>query len=206
MSKIHVDKMAAAVKKYFAEAEIAQQKMRRNSEIYMAEFAKPENEKVKQQLQIARQAAEEAISAAQEGGRAEAESWGKLDGSKLSDDAKLLQFDMSPEQFADLVARHKNNGTMASLLKQYGDRMNDKQKEKNDFGKMPEKYYNTAGIPTVEDKQNAYDKFAMGARTMLAQIDNTGSFGGGTDSQMLKMSVDSFGTPSSYNQHLFDLL
>lgn len=206
MSKIHVDRMAVAVKKYFAEAEIAQQKMKRNSEIYTAEFAEPENEKVKQQLRIARQAAENAIAEAREAGRAEALRWGELDGSKLTDDAKLLQFDISPEQFADLVARHKNNGTMASLLKQYGDRMNDKQKEKNDFGKMPEKFYSTAGIPTVEQKQDAYDRFAMGAKTMLAQIDSPGTFGGGTDSQMLKMAVDSFGTPSSYNQHLFDLL
>lgn len=208
MSKIHIDKMAGAVKKYFAEAEIAQQKMKRNSEIYLPEFAEPENEKVKEQLKEPRRQAEEAIRAAQEAGRAEAAEWGRLSGDKLSGDASLLQFDISPEQFADLVSRHKGNGTMSALLKQYGDKMNKRLLEETSgkTGSMPEKQYNTWDIPTVEEKQSAYDKFAMGARSLLTQIDNSGTFGGGTDSQVLKTAVDSFGTPSAYNQHLFDLL
>ncbi len=195
MSKIHIDQMAAAVKKYFAEAQIAQQKMKKNSEIYQAEFAVPENEKIKQHLQEARWAAEDAIKAAQEAGRAEAESWGKLDGSKLPDDVKLLQFDITPEQFSDLVARHKNNGTMAALLKQYGEKMNKRLLEETSGknGTMPEKQYNTWEIPTVEEKRAVYDKFASGAMARLSNIDN----GGG---------VDSFNIPTEFTKHLFDTL
>lgn len=206
MSKIHVDKMAAAVKKYFAEAQIAQQKMKRNSEIYQAEFAEPENEKVMTQLRTARQAAEEAITAAQESGRAEALAWGKLDGSKLTKDADLLKFDISPEQYDDLVERYKGNGTMSTLLFDYGQKMNEKQREKGTSRSMPEKVYNTWNIPTAEKKAEVYDKFANGAYGILNRIDSPGTFGGGTDSQMLKLAVETFGQPDGTSAHLFELL
>ena len=203
MSKIHVDRMAAAVKKYFAEAEIAQQKMKRNSEIYTAEFAEPENAKIKAELDRARWEAIDAIQTAQEAGRADAEKWGELRGDQLPDDAKLLQYDITPEQFAGLVERNRNNGTMSVLLRQYGDKLNKEAAAAGHVGMGP---YDLSNLTTAEQKADVYDRFAMGARDLMNLIDNPGSFGCGTDSQMLKMAVDSFGTPSSYNQHLFDLL
>ena len=207
MSKIHVDKMAAAVKRYYSEAVIAQQKIRRNNEIYMKQFAEPENEKIMAQLQAARQTAEEAITAAQEGGRAEALAWGKLDGSKITDDAKLLQFDLSPEQFDDLVQKHKNNGTMTTLLHDYGEKMNAKYRENEGVtGSMPTKVYDTWNLPTADRKAEAIDKFSAGARDLLARIDSPGTFGGGTDSEMLKLAIASFGQPTGTSAALFELL
>ena len=207
MSKLHVDRMAAAVKKYYAEAQLAQQKIRRNNEIYMKEFAEPENAKVLAELEAARQTAKNAIIEAQEGGRAEAMAWSKLDGSKLTKDADLLQFDISPEQFDDLVERYKNNGTMSTLLRNYGEKMNDKYRnEQGTSGEMPEKVYNSWNIPTAKQKAEVYDKFSTGALNLLARIDSPGELGGGTDSQMLKLAIEGFGTPSNTSQELFDLL
>ena len=207
MSKIHVDKMAGAVKRYYSEASVAQEKIRRNNEIYMKEFAEPENEKVMAQLRKARQAAEDAITAAQEGGRAEALAWGKLDGSKLTKDADLLKFDISPEQYDDLVERYKGNGTMSTLLHDYGEKMNAKyREEKGTPGQMPEMVYNSWNIPTAEKKAEVYDKFSTGALHLLARIDSPGTFGGGTDSEMLKLAVETFGQPVGTAANLFDLL
>ena len=207
MSKIHIDRMAGAVKRYYSEAVIAQQKIKRNNEIYMKEFAEPENEKIVAQLRTARKAAEDAITAAQESGRAEALAWGKLDGSKLTKDADLLKFDISPEQYDDLVERYKGNGTMSTLLHDYGEKMNAKfREEKGQSGQMPEAVYHSRNIPTAEKKAEVYDKFANGAYNILNRIDSPGTFGGGTDSQMLKLAVETFGQPDGTSAHLFDML
>ena len=207
MSKIHVDRMAAAVKKYYTEAQIAAGKMQRNNEIYTSEFAEPENEKVKQQLQIARQAAEDAIAEAQAAGRAEALKWGELDGTKITDDARLLDFDISPDQFSKLVEKHRTNGTMLSLLKNYGDRQNEKyQQKEGKTGEMPKVYYPTGSIPTAEMKAEVYDKFAAGARNLLSSIDSPGRIGGGADSPMLKTAIESFGQPIGNAQNLLEMI
>jgi len=201
MSKIHVDRMAAAVKKYYSEAQIAAEKMRRNNETYIKEAADKENERIKQQLQTVRQSAEDAIAEAQESGKNEALKWGELDGSKITDDARLLDFDISPEQYSKLVEKHRTNGTMLSLLKNYGDRQNEKYRQKEGkTGEMPKVYYPSGNIPTAEKKAEVYDKFAAGARLMLSQID------GGTDSPMVKVAVENFGQPVGSAENLLEMI
>ena len=207
MSKLHVDKMAKAVKDYFAEAGIAEQKMKKISGIYRQEFIDSENKKIMEGLKAARQAAEAAIIDARESGRAEAAKWGELDGQKLSADAQLLQYDLTPEQYNQLVEKHRGNGTMAYLLRFYGQEHNEKlMNETGKPGEMPKVQYNYWDVPTVEEKQAAYDKFAAGAISILDRIDSPGQIGGGTDSQMLKLAIEGFGTPSNTSQELFDLL
>lgn len=203
MSKQHIEIMRNAVLKYYAAATDGQAKMKRNSEIYTTEFAEPENAKIKAELDRARWEAENAIRAAQEAGRADAEKWGELHGENIPDDAKLLQFDITPEQFAGIVERNRNNGTMSVLLRQYGDKLNKEAAAAGHVGMGP---YDTSNITTVEQKTDVYDRFAMGARDLMSRIDKPGTFGGGTDSALLKSSIDSFGKPSSFTQHLFDLL
>lgn len=55
------------------------------------------------------------------------DKWNELDGSKLSDDAKLLEMDlpMNQVQFQQLCTKHKDNSLMLSLLCQYADRHKD---------------------------------------------------------------------------------
>lgn len=207
MSKIHVDRMAAAVKKYYSESQIAAEKMRRNNETYIKEAADKENERIKQQLQTVRQAAEEAIAAAQESGKNEALKWGELDGSKITEDARLLDFDISPEQYSKLVEKHRTNGTMLSLLKNYGDRQNEKYRQKEGkTGEMPKVYYPSGDIPTAEKKAEVYDKFAAGALNLLSNIDATGRIGTGPDSVMLKAAVENFGQPVGNAANLLEMV
>lgn len=55
------------------------------------------------------------------------DKWNELDGSKLSDDAKLLEMNipMNQVQFQQLCTKHKDNSLMLSLLCQYADRHRD---------------------------------------------------------------------------------
>lgn len=55
------------------------------------------------------------------------DKWNELDGSKLSDDAKILEMDipMNQVQYQQLCDKHKDNSLMLSLLCQYADRHRD---------------------------------------------------------------------------------
>lgn len=52
------------------------------------------------------------------------EAWARLDGSKLTDDARLLKYDLPPAQFYELAKKYKNNGTMCFVLAQYAEKKN----------------------------------------------------------------------------------
>lgn len=203
MSKAHISTMAQAVKGYYATAKQTAAQIEKNNARYRADIAEGENEKARQQLQRAKWEAETAVREAQEAGRVDAEKWGELHGSEMTDDAKLLQMDISPAQFANLVERYKANGTMSALLLQYGQHRNDEAAKNGAVGLGP---FDVSSIVTVEKKAGVYDRFAMSALDLLSRVDQVDTFGGGVDSPMLQASIESFGEPSALTQALFDLL
>jgi hypothetical protein len=203
MGKEHISTMAQAVKGYYSAAKQTAAQIEKNNSRYRADIAEGENEKARQQLQQAKWEAEAAVREAQEAGRADAEKWGDLRGSDLTDDAKLLQMDISPAQFASLVERYRSNGTMSALLFQYGQRKNDEAAKNGAVGLGQ---YDVSSITTVEKKAGVYDRFAVSALDLISRVDQVDTFGGGIDSPMLQTSIESFGEPSAFTQALFDLL
>lgn len=203
MSKKHVTMMAQAVKNYYNAAKQTAAQIEKNNSRYRADIADGENMKARQQLQQAKWEAEAAVREAMEAGRVDAEKWGELHGADLTDDAKLLQMDINPAQFANLVERYRTNGTMSALLLQYGQRRN---KEAAENGAVGIGQYDVSDITTVENKASVYDKFALGALDLISRVDEVDTLGGGIDSPMLQASIEAFGEPSAFTQALFDLL
>ena len=199
MSKQHIDSMSKAVKTYFAAAQNAAAKIGKNNTRYREDIAAEENAKVRGQLEAARREAESAIREAQEAGRADAFQWGKLSGADVTDDAKLLQMQLTPDQFSDLVGRYKSNGTMSAMLAQYGEKRN--KDAGAEFGP-----YDLTQVPTAEKKAAVYDRFAMSALDLIDYMDRDKGIMSGVDSPMLQEAVEQFGKPSAFNQELFDLL
>lgn len=203
MSRQHITNMKNAVQGYFTKAVQAAAQAQKNAEMYRADVAEAENAKLRDALQAARWEAESAIREAQDAGRADAERWGKLSGAEMTDDAKLLQMDLSSDQFADLVDRYKDNGTMTTLLAQYAERKN---KETAAADPLNLGRYDMSIIPTADKKADAYDKFAMGALDLIARVDQNNMFGGGVNSPMLKASIEQFGEPNAFTAGLFELI
>ena len=203
MSREHIKRMGEAVRGYYAQALKIEAQRQRNNESYREDIAEQENAKLRDALQTARLNAESAIREAQEDGRSDAGRWGKLSGAEMTEDAKLLQMDISPEQFSDLVDRYKGNGTMTTLLSQYGERKNREATEAGEYGMGP---FDLSGIATAEKKAEVYDKFAMGAQDLIARVNQDNTLGGGVNSPMLKTAVEQFGEPSAFNASLFEML
>ena len=61
-------------------------------------------------------------------------------------------------------------------------------------------------VSTAEKKAEVYDKFAIGARNMLSDIDSSGHIGTGTDSAMLKTAVENFGQPIGNAANLLEMI
>ena len=88
-----------------------------------------------------------------------------LHGSDLTDDVRLLQLELTPEQWAELVDRYRTNNTMLTALRQYADRRN----ASNHTGSIP-RQYNTMIIPTFEAEAERWHKWAAEASHMLDVI------------------------------------
>ena len=75
---------------------------------------------------------------------------------------------MTPEQFKELVERHRGNGTMVELLRQYAAEQNEKNGAS--LYQHTEKYFPVAELPTLEKKIDAYTKFEGYALQLLPRI------------------------------------
>lgn len=164
----NITRMKNALKTFLDASADAAKEIKRNNEIYQHDAALEANRIVAARRNTAKDAARAEIEAAAAAGKAKAEAWGRMDGAKITEDAKLLQFSMTPEQFKELVERHRGNGTMIHLLAQYGAEQN----EKNDASlyQHTEKYFPVAELPTLEKKLEAYEKFRGYALQLLPRI------------------------------------
>ena len=125
--------------------------------------------------------------------------WAVLYGKNITEDARLLKYDLSPDQFATLVSRHKNNATMCYVLSQYA--LQHSKSETDDTDSM---YYKGVikQIPTQASKEQAYNLFYSDAMSLLGTISGasiTPVFG-------LKGSVEAFGKLSAFNADLFSVI
>lgn len=185
MTMENITRMKNALQQFQQAAKKAADEIARNNEIYQRDTALEANRIVAARRNTAKDAARAEIEAAAAAGKAKAEAWGRMDGAKITEDAKLLQFSMTPEQFKELVERHRGNGTMIHLLAQYGAEQNEKNGAS--LFQHTEAYFDVANLPTLEGKISAYSKFASYALQLLPRIEEHPELSG------IIEEVDNFG-------------
>ena len=184
MNKYLVD-MKAALNGYKKAYDAAKKSIERIAEDYGEEAAEREVERQEKIVKGARASAEAAIREAYSEGVYLAEQWGKMRGSDLTDDVKLLDADLvDREAFEELKTRYKDNATMLLALKKYGDRKNAEEgeairKDETTPGTgfvAASEGYNTRDIVTAADKVQQWEGAKKTAIDCLDMIDESGAY------------------------------
>lgn len=182
MSKVKDALKAYKTAAYDAAAEI--DKIRR---IYREEEAERLVSEVKNRLQAKKAEADAVFSAEIDAGDKRAAEWAKLDGEKITTDAKLLDFDLEPSEYEELVDRYKDNGTMSRLLFKYGEKKNAAEQ-----GKPNGKYYAIHAVPTRETKAYEYAAEARQAQGIADSLTIERGYMQGVGSPMVEESYENF--------------
>ena len=150
---------------------------------YKADIAAAEENKLREQLKQAENAAREKITGILQEAVAAAKQWAAPDGTKIdAADLELLRgdFNLSAEDIHGLLVKHQQNGVMVNAIAKYA----------------KEHSITTGYVPNVEDKVSAYEAFANGANNMISNI--SGNLGYSTDSDTLAL----WGQPGNMSQRL----
>ena len=170
----HVDQMRAALIKYRDTKPRYAERLAYARKWFSEEAIKLEEENIKKSMAADRAEVEDTIRSIAAVGRRRVEEWGKIDGSKLSDDVKLLDACLvDPVDFEMLKERHKDNATMLTALKKYGEKMN-AAAAVDPSGNAP--IYNVKNIVTTADKLNNWNKLEKTGLDVLDMIDGTGRY------------------------------
>lgn len=196
----YLEQMKAAVVEYRSAAQKAAKEMAENTERLNAEYSDEANSAILSRLEAKKREAQEKISAATEAGISGIKEWARLDGSKITADAELLKYGVTPAQFDDLVDRYKENGTMLSLLRKYGSDQNTANRDN-----AAAITYDVSRIPKEEDRIHAYKIFGNTARSYIDALSGNG-FVRGSSSAMLNVGIDNFGEPQATNIGFLELL
>ncbi len=179
-----------ALTDYRKAAQETAERIRNAEQIYQPDAAKGEIERLQAALAAERQKAQNVIQEELTSAEQAAAEWARLDGSEITDDAKLLEYDLiTPEQFSALAEKYRDNGTMTQLLRNYADGYNARLR---DAGKdpFPPGTIDTAQLPTIESRQAELAHDAKSAAAIIGMID--GGFLGGPDSAMVDAAISGF--------------
>lgn len=199
----HLQSMKDAMKNYSARVEKARGQMAQNSKYFKPEEAEKANSDILERLKADGERVKTYIEDVREKAHKEYESWGQLDGSKITDDAKLLQNKgLSVDQFKALAEKYRNNATMTDLLLKYANEHGSNggggfSAVWNYSGGNQERkpHYDTSGLQTAEEKTADFDRYADSALVLTERLSNVGPAWG--DGHMGKafvdLSVESFG-------------
>ena len=158
---------------YLGKAQQTDAKIEEGHKIYNEEAMKREETRLRNELATARKDIEAKIDGVYREASATAKEWGKLDGSKLTADAQLLNGQgVSPEQFDELVTRYQDNYTMLDALRKYGEARN---KDARESGHDPlVGPYNVWNIPGPDAKAKEWDNMRKRASYFLNVADGMG--------------------------------
>lgn len=201
----HVQTMKTAITNYHNAVKEASSKMAENTRIYKPEEADKANDAILSKLREAKNAALSTIAEASANGNKEVDAWDQLDGSMITDDAKLLDARaVNPDQFKGLVRKYQNNSTMLQLLANYAEKQNS---ESGGFSAVwnyggkgnaarTARHFDTTGLPTAESKRAIINQHAAQAAGIVDRIGvlEKGQFGAGPDSPFVLSSIEMFGT------------
>ena len=169
-----------ALKEYSKAKELSKKRVDMIREQYGDEAAAREQEVQDKRLADARDTASTIIEANHRNAVKHTEEWGRLDGSQLTDDLKLLDARLvDPGEFERMKNKYSVNNTMLAALKKYGDRENDlARKAAADNGELPlAERFNTKDILTASERIANWDKLKTKAMDTLDAIDGTGKYG-----------------------------
>ena len=188
----YLAQMRDALSSYYTSAQALMAQKEKNAETYQAEVAEEQNRGIDAKLSQLYADAWKRLQAAQAAGIAQAEKWGELDGSKITDDIKLLggHFELKKPQVEALVAKYRGNGTMCQAIGKY----------------VCEHGMDFLNIPTVAGKVEAWGLILDHAKTLLDQATNPPAVGwmvGATAAGAVKRQIDTFGTSNVPESKLF---
>ena len=175
--KTAIQKSKDAILEYLEKAQQTEAKINKARETMIPEYAQKDEKYYRDKLAEARQETEAKIDAIIRDRSRGAEDWGKLDGTKLTADAQLLQGNgVTPAQFDQLVERYQDNYTMLDQLRKYGEARNAEAAEKahakdNHF---PAPAYNVTNIPGPDAKVQEWNYMRQQAAYFLNVADGTG--------------------------------
>lgn len=164
----YVQRMKTAIVGYSGKAKAAEAEIERAYSLYQREPAEREEQRIRDKLAKERRAAEAEIDAACNAALESVKTWGTLDGKKMTDDVKLLDVGVTPQQFAALVDKYQDNYTMLNALQRYADKAN--ADAPRDAHGWPKTHYETGRIPTPESKTAEWEKVYKGAYSALESM------------------------------------
>ena len=184
----------SVLRNYQKAAKTAQEKQRQARELYQPDAAERECARIAAWLDGERSKAQAAIDEDRKGRMKALDDWKRLDGSKLTDDVKLLDHNLvTVEQFSGMVEKYSENATMCAALARYAERRNADARKQAGAGTVPESLFPVGIVPTAEAKAQAISRTAAGAYSVIGLIDNGFSgFGGGADSPMVDTAIENF--------------
>lgn len=172
----YIQKMKEAITNYLGSVQATQKKIEEGYGLYLPEAAQKEEERLLGEQAKKRKAAEDAIEAAYNEGSKPARNWGRLDGSKITEDARLLDGPgVTPKQFDELVERYSDNYTMLDRLRGYGEARN-AEAVKSGNGSVTFGPYNVASIPDPNSRVEVWNLARAQAHGFLDIADGTGIY------------------------------
>ena len=121
----HAANIKNALAEYKKATDAAKQQIEFITNTYGKEAGEAEKGIQSKKLERARAAAVDTINKAAGAGYKEAEAWGRLDGSKLTDDVRLLDAGLVDKaEFDRLKEKYSGNYTMLHALRKYGEKQN----------------------------------------------------------------------------------
>lgn len=188
MTNIYMDKMKAAISDYYKQAVEIEKQIKTNKERLQPTISYEANEKLNEQRRALYYKAKDAIDAAFQGVLASIDRWAVFDGTKITDDMKLLSgaFPLAEADVVGLIAKYKDNYTMLAAL--------DKYAAENGFAQ------NRAQIRTPENRKAAWSKVHAGAITLLDTASND------VQNPILDFAVERFGTMGYLASEIYNLL
>lgn len=188
----YLAQMRDALSSYYTTAQRLMAQKEKNSETYQAEVAEEQNRGIDSQLSRLYTDTWKKLQDAQAAGIVQAEKWGELDGSKITDDLRLLggHFELKKPQVEALVEKYRGNGTMSQAIAKYA--------REHEMGFLP--------VPNVAEKKKAWGLILDHAKTLLDQATNPPAVGwmvGTNAAEAVKRQIDTFGTSNVPESKLY---
>ena len=188
------------IKQYKAELK-AQEEIEKAKNRYKDDVAVKEELRILNTLEPLRRSAIDDITDIKEAAIKSVNVWASLNGDKISNDVKLLKYDLNNDQFKELVTRHKNNATMCFILAQYGNKRNEQLLTNQETDNL----LDVAIVPTVENKIKAYTAFYDSATSLINTMASR-SLGQPIISWATEDGVKTFGEPTQLNMDYLKVL
>ena len=179
----HAANIKNALTEYKKATEAAKQQIEFITTTYGKEAGEAEKNIQAKKLERARAAAVDTINKAAGAGHKEAEAWGRVDGSKLTDDVKLLDAGLVDKaEFDRLKEKYSGNYTMLQALRKYGEQQNKAAGEEirkggDAMAAALAEPFEVRDIPTAEDRPKKWERTQAQALDLLDAMDGSGKYG-----------------------------